>query len=467
MKDKPWGGRFDEENDPVFETMNRSLDYDIRLFRQDIKLNKAYSKELSRIGIITESEYKKIEAGLNNLEKDIEKKGLSLFSSKIEDIHMGIEELLTEIAGDAAKKIHTGKSRNDQVATDVRLYLIDEVKNIIDLLKTFLGTIVNIAEKNIDIPMPGFTHLRQAQPVLLSHYMMSYFFSIQRDCERLIDSVKRISIMPLGSAALAGSAFPIDRNRLKKELGFKDISSNSMDGVLSRDFMLEFLSNIAILSLSLSRMAEDFIIFTNENFNFFELSDKITTGSSIMPNKKNPDSLELTRAKTGRIIGNFVGLFTVLKALPSTYNKDLQEDKEKLFDTVDTIKSILKVNIIVLQNLKINKESIKQSIDSMSFATELADYLTRKKIPFREAHHIVGNIVKDCTKNKIYLSSLSESVLVSKYHKGFEGIGDEWSNIANILNRRNIAGGTGPKSVKNQISQAKKLLKKLSLLKFY
>jgi argininosuccinate lyase len=186
-----------------------------------------------------------------------------------------------------------------------------------------------------------------------------------------------------------------------------------------------------------------------------------------MPNKKNPDSLELTRAKTGRIIGNFVGLFTVLKALPSTYNKDLQEDKEKLFDTVDTIKSILKVNIIVLQNLKINKESIKQSIDSMSFATELADYLTRKKIPFREAHHIVGNIVKDCTKNKIYLSSLSESVLVSKYHKGFEGIGDEWSNIANILNRRNIAGGTGPKSVKNQISQAKKLLKKLSLLKFY
>ncbi len=408
---KSWSGRFKVENDPIFEKMQQSISFDIRLYKQDILLNKVYSEELCNLGIINKNELKLIQKGLEQIEIEITNKGLSLFSEKIEDIHMGIESLLTKKIGDAAKKIHSGKSRNDQVATDVRMYLIEQVNEVLSLLKSFLKSLIKIAEKNIDAIMPGYTHLRQAQPVLFSHYIMSLFFSFERDYSRLKDSIKRISILPLGSAALAGSTFNLNRNKIKKQLGFLKISENSMDGVLSRDFILEFLSNISILSITLSRYAEDFILFSSEHFNFFELSDKVTTGSSIMPNKKNPDSLELTRAKSGRIIGNFVALFTVLKSLPSTYNKDLQEDKERLFDTIDTIKDILKVNKILIDNIKINKVKMKKSIDPLSFATELADYLTLKKVPFREAHTIVGKIVLDCIENQIFLTSLTNSLV--------------------------------------------------------
>ena len=454
---KAWSGRFKEDNSPVFERMNQSLSYDIRLYKQDILLNKAYSGELCKLGIISQTELNKIHKGLDTLEKEIEQKGLLLFSKKIEDIHMGIEALLTEKIGDCAKKIHAGKSRNDQVTTDVRMFLLEEIENISKLLKEFLGILVKLSEENLDAIMPGYTHLRQAQPVLFSHYIMSFFFSLERDYSRLKDSIKRISIMPLGSAALAGTAFKINRENLKKNLGFMSISNNSMDAVSSRDFILEFLSNISIMSITLSRFAEDFIIYSSEHFKFFELSDKITTGSSIMPNKKNPDSLELTRGKTGRIIGNFIALFTVLKSLPSTYNKDLQEDKERLFDTIDTIKDLLKVNIILLENLKINKEDMKTAIDPLSFATELADYLTEQKMPFREAHNIVGKIVLDCIENQIYLTSLTEDLL-KKYNNKFKGIGNKWSNIDLFLKKRDIIGGTGSKSVKHQISTAKKIL---------
>ena len=286
---KAWSGRFKEDNSPVFERMNQSLSYDIRLYKQDILLNKAYSGELCKLGIISQTELNKIHKGLDTLEKEIEQKGLLLFSKKIEDIHMGIEALLTEKIGDCAKKIHAGKSRNDQVTTDVRMFLLEEIENISKLLKEFLGILVKLSEENLDAIMPGYTHLRQAQPVLFSHYIMSFFFSLERDYSRLKDSIKRISIMPLGSAALAGTAFKINRKNLKKNLGFMSISNNSMDAVSSRDFILEFLSNISIMSITLSRFAEDFIIYSSEHFKFFELSDKITTGSSIMPNKKNPD----------------------------------------------------------------------------------------------------------------------------------------------------------------------------------
>lgn len=460
MKDnKAWSGRFKEKNDPLFEKMNRSITYDIRLYKQDILLNKVYSEELNKLGIITSSELSKILKGLGQLEKEIAAKGHDVFSKEIEDIHMGIESLLIEKIGDGAKKIHSGKSRNDQVSTDVRMYLKEEVNEILKILIDLMSVIINTAKKYIDVIMPGYTHLRQAQPVLFSHYILSFFFSLQRDHSRLSESLKRISIMPLGSAALAGSSFNLNRQRMKKKLGFDQISMNSMDGVLSRDFILEFLSNISILSITLSRFAEDFIIFSSEHFGFFELSDKVTTGSSIMPNKKNPDSLELTRAKTGRIIGNFVSLFTVLKSLPSTYNKDLQEDKESLFDTIDTIKDVLQVNTTLLKNLKLDSKAMRNSIDHLSFATELADYLTLKKIPFREAHFIVGKIVLDCVDHQMYLTTLTEKILI-KYDKAFKGIGDNWANIDLFLKKRNLTGGTGRESVMAQIEHAKVLINK-------
>jgi argininosuccinate lyase len=458
MAKKAWEGRFKEKNDPSFEKMNRSLDFDIRLYKQDILLNKVYSGELSRIGVISKDEYESIKKGLDILENEIGEQGIGLFGMDIEDIHMGIENLLSEKIGDAAKKMHSGKSRNDQVATDIRMYLLAEVDEIIGLVEEFMSVIVDLSEKHLGIVMPGFTHLRQAQPVLFSHYMMSFFFSLERDIERLKDSVKRISILPLGNAALAGTGYPIDRENLKNGLNFDKVSLNSMDSVPSRDFILEFLSDISILSITLSRFAEDFILFSSDHLGFFELSDAVTTGSSIMPNKKNPDSLELTRGKTGRFIGNLMGLFTVLKGLPSTYNKDLQEDKEKLFDTADNIKDVLTVNIILLKSIKINRNKLESAIDPLSFATELADYLALNNMPFREAHQIVGKIVSDCIDKNIILTSLKEIDLVN-YSDNFKGIADDWGKIEKFLERRNVTGGTGLKSVVNQIDYAKNFLK--------
>ena len=455
MAKKAWEGRFKEKNDPTFEKLNRSLGFDIRMFREDIKLNSIYSEELQRIGILSKEELASIKKGLSELETEINENGLSLFTEDIEDIHMGVENLLSDKIGDAAKKMHSGKSRNDQVATDVRLHLLKEVENIKNLISGFMYEITDLAERHIDVAMPGYTHLRQAQPVLLSHYLMSYFFALERDIGRLDDSIKRISIMPLGGAALAGTAYPLDRENLRKGLNFKNISMNSMDCVPARDFVLEFLSNISILSVTLSRFAEDMILFSSEHFNFFELSDRVSTGSSIMPNKKNPDSLELTRGKTGRFIGNFTALFTVLKGLPSTYNKDIQEDKERLFDTIDNIKDVLTVNIILLQNLGINKAKMESSIDPLSFATELADFLALNNLPFREAHSVVGKIVSDCIDKNVKLTDLKERDLVT-YSDKFKGIDEDWGKIEKFLERRNITGGTGTKSVLMQIEYAKK-----------
>jgi argininosuccinate lyase len=282
---------------------------------------------------------------------------------------------------------------------------------------------------------------------------MSFFFSMSRDVERFSGSLDRISTLPLGSAALAGSAYPINRENLRKDLDFVRISCNSMDGVLSRDFLLETLSNISILSITLSRLAEDFILFSSEQYGFFELSDKVTTGSSIMPNKKNPDSLELTRGKTGRVIGNMTGLFVTLKGLPSTYNKDLQEDKEAVFDSLETIIDLLQVTTILIDSMKINKERMSSSIDSLSFATELADYLAKSGLPFREAHHIVGRIVLEMVNQKKDLTSLSESDLL-EYSEHFKGIGDDWGDIEKFLSKRELPGGTGRNALKQELKEA-------------
>lgn len=457
MAKKAWGGRFAESNDKLFEKMNCSLPFDIRLFRQDILLNKVYSTELERQGLLTGEELDSILSGLDQVEEEIAEKGLTAFGEGVEDIHMGVEELLTAKIGDAAKKMHSGKSRNDQVATDVRKYMLDKVEEVMGILNRLLETILKLAKEHSEVAMPGFTHLRQAQPVLFSHYMMSFFFALERDYRRMADSIARISIMPLGSAALAGSALALDRENLREGLGFAKVTENSMDGVLSRDFALEFLSNVSILSLTLSRLAEDFIIFSSEQFGFFTLSDKVTTGSSIMPNKKNPDSLELTRGKTGRIIGNFVSLFTVIKSIPSTYNKDMQEDKEPLFDSMENIIDVLEVTIILLDSLQVNREVMESSIDSLSFATELADYLASQELPFRDAHHVVGKIVLDCVNNKKSLTALKESELV-EYHDKFKGIGDEWGTMDKFLAKREIYGGTGRESLKRQFEVAEKML---------
>ncbi len=458
IENKAWSGRFKEKNDMLFEKMNRSLPFDIRLYKEDIKLNKVYSKELARLGLITENELEAIHDGLNKIELEIKIKGDTLFTNEIEDIHMGIEGLLTHFIGNSAKRIHAGKSRNDQVATDIRLYMLKEIDNIIYLLKDLLISIVEIATDNFDLIMPGFTHLRQAQPILFSHYIMSFFFAFERDIGRLKDLIKRVSIMPLGSGALSGSAYPLNRTALQKGLGFEKISQNSIDGVASRDFIVEFLSDISILSLNLSRLAEDFIIYSSEKFNFFELSDKVSTGSSIMPNKKNPDSLELTRAKTGRIIGSLVSICMVLKGLPTSYNKDLQEDKEPLFDTIDTIKEVIEVTTILLDSIEINGKAMRKAIDSYSFATELADYLTINGMPFREAHHVVGRIVRESLENSVELTTLSESVLCN-YNEKFKGIGDDWGTIEKFLEKRDLIGGTGKGSVQTQIEYARKILK--------
>lgn len=457
MGEKAWSGRFLESNSPLFEKMNRSLDFDIRMFREDILLNQVYSKELNRIGMLSNEDYKAVIKGLAELRLEIEEKGLFIFPENTEDIHMGIESLLAEKIGDAAKKIHAGKSRNDQVATDIRMYVSSQVRLIQDELQTLLRSVLKIAEENQDAAMPGFTHLRQAQPVLFSHYLLSFFFPLARDAERFHDSLKRISILPLGSAALAGAAYPLNREVLKKELGFEKISKNSLDGVLSRDFILETLSNIAILAVTLSRLAEDFILFSSEQFGFLILSDKITTGSSIMPNKKNPDSLELTRGKTGRILGNLVSLFTTLKGLPSTYNKDLQEDKEPLFDSIDTIIDLLRVTVLLIDTLKIDKEKMKQMIDPLSLATELADYLAKKGLPFREAHHIVGRIVLDSIHTKKNLTQMTEEELL-EYSNYFNGIGNNWGTLENFFAKRELSGGTGKEALLQEIKEAKSIL---------
>ncbi|MBR6199809.1 MAG: argininosuccinate lyase [Spirochaetales bacterium] len=456
---KAWSGRFKESNDPVFERMNRSLDFDINLYKEDIALNKAYSAQLNKLGVISDEELIQIHNGLDEIRNEIEQQGLSLFDASTEDIHMGVEARLASKIGDAAKRIHTGKSRNDQVATDVRLYLQRQVGEIIGLIKGLMTQLLRLANEHNKAVMPGFTHLRQAQPVMFAHYMMSFFFPLSRDVERLQDALKRISIMPLGSAALAGSAMALDREFLRDKLGFAAVSDNSMDGVLSRDFAAEFLADIAILGVTLSRMSEDFILYSSEAYKFFDLSDKVTTGSSIMPNKKNPDSLELTRGKSGRFIGNLMTLLTVLKSQPSTYNKDMQEDKEPLFDTVRNIKDVLEVDTILLETMTINEDKMRNAIDSLSFATELADYLAGQGLPFREAHGVVGRIVRDCVDNNTKLTDLHSAEL-SQYHQLFAEIPDDWGSIERFLAKRNLPGGTGPDSVACQLKKAEKILKK-------
>jgi len=447
---KLWGGRFSKETAKEVEEFTSSLSFDKRLYKQDIFGSIAHVKMLSKQGIISEKDAKAIIKALEEIKKEIEKGNFKFLPSD-EDIHTAIERVLREKLGNIAAKLHTTRSRNDQIVLDMRLFLKEEIKEIIKLIQNLQKVLLNLAKKNIDIILPGYTHLQRAQPVLLSHHLLAYVEMFKRDIERFKDCYRRVDVMPLGSAALAGTSFPIDRNYVAELLGFSQVSQNSMDAVSDRDFILEFLSNSTILAMHLSRMAEELIIWNTQEFNFIEIDDAFCTGSSIMPQKKNPDVLELIRGKTGRVYGNLIAVLTMMKGLPLTYNRDMQEDKEPLFDTIDTIKPSLKLLAILWENIKFKKENmIKATEKGFLLATDLADYLVTKGLPFREAHNLVGEIVKYCQEKgkELYELSIKE---IKKFSDLFEDDIKEVLNIENAIKRKKSFGGTAPDEVKRQI----------------
>ena len=454
---KIWGGRFNKKTAKIVEEFTASIHFDKRLFKQDIAGSIAHVKMLSKQGIIPSEEAEKIIQGLKEIEIEI-RQGQFPFDIKDEDIHMAIEKRLQEKIGQIAAKLHTARSRNDQIALDMRLYLKEEIEQIIKYIQTFQITLLNVAQSHMDVILPGYTHLQRAQPVLLSHHLLAYIEMFKRDIERLKACYQRVDVMPLGSAALAGTTFPIDRHYVAKLLGFSQVSPNSMDAVSDRDFILEFLADATILSMHLSRMSEELIIWSSQEFDFIEIADAFCTGSSIMPQKKNPDVAELIRAKTGRIYGNFFSLLTVMKGLPLTYNRDLQEDKEPLFDTIDTIKSALKIIAELWENIEIKKENMFNATKKgFLLATDVADYLVTKGLAFREAHRKVGEMVNHCQKAGKELETLSLEEM-RRFCPLIENDIKEVLDVSKAVSRRSNYGGTSPEEVRRQIEVLKKEL---------
>ncbi len=455
---KPWSGRFTEKTADIVEQYTESLSFDKRLWRYDIEGSIAHAKMLSKQSIIPKKDADKIIKGLKEIYREIED-GRFKFREEFEDIHMNIEAALIEKIGDIGGRLHTARSRNDQVALDIRLYLRAEVKEIISLLKNLETVLADMAEKHLGAIMPGYTHLQRAQPVLLSHHLMAYAHMFERDRARFSDALKRINILPLGSCALAGTTLPTDRYYIAELLGFDAVSENSMDSVSDRDFALEFLSCSSVLMMHTSRMAEELMLWSSEEFSFIELPDAFTTGSSIMPQKKNPDVAELMRGKTGRVYGNLVSLLATMKGLPLTYNRDMQEDKEPVFDTVDTVKLTLNALIQMLPKIKFNEKRLKDTAGAaFSTATDIAEYLVRKGIPFRTAHEITGKIVRYCIDNSKKLSDLT----ISEYKSFSNVIGSDIYNFigtSESVNAKKSYGGTSPEMVKEQIKRFRKSLK--------
>ena len=455
LKDrKLWGGRFKESTDKLVERFTESVSYDKRLAPFDIAGSIAHVKMLEKQGIISKEEAEKIIDGLNEILKEIEE-GKFPWKIELEDVHMNIEKRLIEKIGNAGGKLHTGRSRNDQIATDMRLYVRYEIENILSLLKELRKAFYIQARKNLDTIMPGYTHLQIAQPVLYAHHMLAYYQMFKRDAERFSDTLKRVNICPLGSAALAGTSYPLDRNFTAELLKFSSVSENSMDAVSDRDFVAETIFNCAMVMMHLSRLSEELILWSTQEFNFIELPDAFCTGSSIMPQKKNPDVSELTRGKTGRVYGDLMAILTTLKGLPLTYNRDLQEDKEPLFDAIDTVKLSLMVNIKIVLEMKPNKERMReQATKGFSLATDIADYLAKKGIPFREAHRIVGEIVAYCIDNNKTLENLTVEELRNFSDKFEEDI-LSLITVEGSINSRNVIGGTAKEQVKNQLEKIK------------
>ncbi len=455
---KLWGGRFKQSTDALMETFSASISFDKRLYDCDIEGSIAHCKMLARCKIITSAESKKIIKGLQRILRECDE-GRFEFSVCLEDIHMNIESRLREIIGPVAGKLHTARSRNDQVCLDIRLYLRKEVEDIVGELNNLCKALVAIAKKNIDHVIPGYTHLQRAQPVLLSHHLLAYVEMMLRDKERFLDAYKRINVMPLGSAALAGTNFPIDRKITAKLLRFPEISHNSMDAVADRDFAAEFCSASALVMMHLSRFCEEIVIWNSSEFGFLELSDAFTTGSSIMPQKKNPDAAELIRGKSGRVFGNLVSLLTLMKGLPLAYNKDLQEDKEPLFDTAETVKVCLRIFTDMMKSAKFIPIA-KKELEASGFltATDLADYLVLKGVPFRDAHEITGKTVAFCLEKEKNLTYLSLPEL-RKISKRFDKDVFEHIALNNSVDRKNVYGGTAKKQVRAQITRLTKKLK--------
>ena len=451
-----WGGRFERKPSNVMEKINSSISFDKRLYKEDILASVAHAKMLVKQGIISNSDGKKIISGLNKIEKEIKNNNFQ-FKNELEDIHMNIENRLKEIIGDAAGKLHTARSRNDQVATDLRIWTRDSINILNECLQQLQEKLIFLAEKNFDTIMPGFTHLQIAQPVTFGHYLLAYVEMLGRDRSRFLDCLNRVNVNPLGSAALAGTSFPIDRNFTTKELNFLSKSHNSIDAVSDRDFVIEFLSVSSMTSIHLSRICEEIVIWSSDQFNFIKLSDAFTTGSSIMPQKRNPDAAELIRGKSGRIIGSLMSILTVLKGLPLAYSKDLQEDKEGIFDCFDTLHLSLQACIGMISDLQVNKEKMLASANlGFICATDLADWLVLElDIPFRKAHEISGKVVKFAEKNKCVLYEIPLDI----FQKIDERINKDVYRVLSIENsvkNKKSYGGTSPKEVLKQITYAKK-----------
>ncbi|KAJ7751954.1 argininosuccinate lyase [Mycena metata] len=457
-KQKLWGGRFTGKTDPLMHAFNQSLKYDQRMHAADIKGSIAYAKSLTLVGILTKEEETKITEGLTVVGKEWQD-GVFQAQEDDEDIHTANERRLSELIGPLGGKLHTGRSRNDQVATDMRLWLLEEVQDIEQSVKGLLRVIVDRAEKEKEILLPGYTHLQRGQPIRWSHLLLSHATSFRYDLERLQQLIPRISVLPLGSGALAGNPFAVDREFLAKELGFASIAENSMWGVGDRDFIVEFLMWSSLTMTHISRMAEDLIIYSTAEFGFVTLSDAYSTGSSIMPQKKNPDSLELLRGKTGRVFGNMAGFVMTLKGLPSTYNKDLQEDKEPLFDSVDNISASLKIAEGVIATMDVHADKMHKALTMDVLATDLADYLVRKGIPFRETHHVSGRAVALAESRKCQLNELTLADFKSLNENFAEDIHSVFNFEASVERRQSI-GGTSIKMVERQVSVLREVLSK-------
>ncbi|KAJ1729695.1 argininosuccinate lyase [Coemansia biformis] len=453
---KLWGGRFSGETDPLMEAFNESIHFDRRMHAADIRGSQAYARALQKQGILTEGEQQALDRGLTAV-LDEWQAGTFELRPGDEDIHTANERRLGEIVGEVAGKLHTGRSRNDQVATDMRLWLRDEVQRLLGYLRELVAALVQRAEHDIDVLMPGYTHLQRAQPIRWSHLLLSYAFWFQQDAQRLEQFLPRVSQLPLGSGALAGNPFQVDREWLAQELGFASVTPNSLYGTSDRDFVAEFLFHSSMTMIHISRLAEDLIIYSTAEFGFVQLADAYSTGSSLMPQKKNPDSLELLRGKCGRVFGGMSGFMMTYKALPSTYNKDMQEDKEPMFDAVDTLSGSLQIATAVIATLKINADKMKASLTADMLATDLAEYLVRKGVPFRQTHHISGAAVKMAEVRGGQISDLSVADLKT-LHPSFDEDVKLIFNFETSVNNRSSIGGTSRATVEAQIDMLKKWL---------
>lgn len=451
MSQKLWGGRFTGKTDPLMEQFNASIHFDKRLWKVDIEGSQAYARAIARAGIITSAEAEEIIAGLSKVAEEWAAGNFSIQPGD-EDIHTANERRLSEVIGSVSGKLHTGRSRNDQIATDIRLWLRVEIEQMRNHLRQLISVTAERAAQEIDLLMPGYTHLQLAQPIRWGHWLLSHAWAWQRDAERLDQLAQRVNVMPLGSGALAGNPFAIDRHQLAADLGFAAITGNSLDGVADRDFIAEFLFWSTMMMLHLSRLAEDLIIYSSREFGFVTIADAYSTGSSLMPQKKNADALELLRGKSGRVLGNLTGLMTTLKGLPTSYNKDLQEDKEPLFDAVENVAGSLQIATGVISTLTVNGHALRGALSTEMLSTDLAEYLVRKGVPFRETHHIAGAAVRMAENQAIPLAQLSLDDLRTLHDSFEEDVSEVW-NFETSVERRDVDGGTSKRAVLAQVAQ--------------